>query len=188
MSSRMTASQTVGPFFEIGLGWLYRDATETQKNELLSIRGRVLDGDGQPIPDAVLEIWQAHPQRRQLQADPQPTQGSAVVPGFARVPTDAQGAFRVYASRRESLPGQAAHLCVLIFMRGLLKPVWTRMYFPDDPNRERDPALSRVPAARRDTLIAKAVPASAGKQPVAEPLLEWNVHMQGPNETVFFEL
>jgi protocatechuate 3,4-dioxygenase alpha subunit len=186
MSLRASASQTVGPFFELGLSWLYvREIGAGAKNgERVEIRGHVYDGTGAPVSDAVLEIWQADAQGRYATAP----DGSAASPpaefsGFGRIPTDSAGAFGFRTVKPGRVPGpsgtlQAPHLSIQIFMRGLLKPVHTRLYFPNEPANAEDALLALVPEARRATLIASALP---GAQ------LQWNVHLQGTHETVFFQ-
>lgn len=182
-----TPSQTVGPFFSIGLDPLRVEnlAPSGVSGERVTIAGRVLDGDGIPVPDAVLEIWQAnahgkyaHPedqQRQKLESD---------FVGYGRVPTNDAGEFRFTTVKPGSVPGpegtiQAPHLVVSVFMRGLLNRLVTRIYFPDDPANTDDVVLNLVEESRRPTLIARR----AG---VADHL-EWNVILQGPNETVFFD-
>ena len=154
-----TASQTVGPFVEIGCKYLETDRVGASGPNAIDaiVRGRVIDGDGAVVPDFMLEIWQ-----------------SASPVGFARVMPLTDGSFAFRTS-------DASPLAILVFMRGLLKPVLTRMYFPNDPRTATDPALALVPADRRATLIGKAVSDA--------PLLglEWNIVLQGDAETVFFE-
>jgi protocatechuate 3,4-dioxygenase alpha subunit len=177
-----TASQTVGPFFSLGLAGLYR----SELGELgadhtrYAFSGRVLDGDGTPIPDAVLELWQAD--ARGHYPHPEDPHGHSVARefrAFARMPTDAQGRFAFDTSKPGAVPAgqgvQAPHINVQLFMRGLLLPVCTRVYFPDEPTLASDPVLALVPAERRGTLIARQ---SGGA-------LVWDVHMQGALETVF---
>jgi protocatechuate 3,4-dioxygenase alpha subunit len=184
MSLRMTGSQTVGPFFRIGMSWLYRNeiGREARAAERVRIRGYVYDGDGVPVPDAVIEIWQADSQGRYATAPDGQAVADAEFMGFGRVPTDAQGAYELRTIKPGRVPAangqlQAPHLSITVFMRGLLKPVRSRLYFPDDPSNDSDPVLRAVPEARRATLIARAA---------SENGLEWDVHMQGPHETVFF--
>jgi protocatechuate 3,4-dioxygenase, alpha subunit len=187
MSLRMTGSQTVGPFFKIGFAWLYRaDIGSTVRGgERVRVRGVLYDGDGLPIPDAVIEIWQADTQGRYATCPDGQATADAELMGFGRVPTDAQGAyeFRTVKPGRVPHPSgqlQAPHLSVTVFMRGLLKPVHSRLYFPDEPSNATDPVLQAVPEARRPTLIAQKGP---------ENVLEWDVRMQcvhGVQETVFF--
>lgn len=184
MSLRMTGSQTVGPFFKIGLSWLYRAdiGGSARAGERVRIRGVVYDGDGLPIPDAVIEIWQADAQGRYATSPDGQATAEAELMGFGRVPTDAHGAYELRTVKPGPVPHpsgslQAPHLSVTVFMRGLLKPVCSRLYFPDEPSNAQDPVLLAVPEARRATLIARKGP---------ENVLEWDVRMQGANETVFF--
>lgn len=187
MPGHSTPSQTVGPFFSIGLAPLNRaNLAEGSAGERVVISGRVIDGDGQGVPDAVLEIWQAdadgryhHPEHTGASHD------SAGFFGFGRIPTDAEGRFSLTTIK----PGpvhdpdgkpQAPHLQISVFMRGLMRQLVTRLYFPEDPLNTSDPVLRLVPESRRETLIARqAAP--------EETILEWNVCLQGPDETVFFD-
>ena len=181
-----TGSQTVGPYLHIGLTWLNTDriARRGARGERVVIRGRVLDGGGAPVNDAVLEIWQANAAGKY--AHPEDRQRKAVEKGFGgfgRVPTDAKGRFRFSTIKPGRVPGpggklQAPHLSVTVFMRGLLKQLSTRIYFPGEAANAQDPLLKLVPAARRATLVA---------QRKAKGLLEWDVVLQGRNETVFFD-
>jgi len=189
MSLQATTWQTVGPYFKIGLHWLDNDnlAPEGVSGERVTIQGRVFDGDGIPIPDACLEIWQANAHGKY--AHPEDTQNKLLEPGFTgygRVPVDREGAFRFATIKPGPVPGpdgkeQAPHLLVSLFMRGLLRRLVTRIYFPDDSRNARDAILNLVAPDRRDTLVAKR----AGSQ---QGTLEWNIHMQGEHETVFFDL
>jgi len=178
MSLHATTSQTVGPYLHIGMTWLIIDnlAPKGVAGERISIAGRVIDGDGKPVSDALLEIWQA---------DAEGNYDSRSFRGFGRAATDAKGAFsfKTIKPGRVTGPGgklQAPHIGVNVFMRGLLKQLVTRIYFPGDPANADDPVLALVPAARRGTLIA---PKGAGKS----VSLEWNVILQGHDETVFFD-
>jgi protocatechuate 3,4-dioxygenase alpha subunit len=189
MSLQATTSQTVGPYFKIGLQWLNRDnlAGEGVSGERVTIQGRVLDGDGVSVPDAILEIWQANAHGKY--AHPEDTQDKPLEPafkGYGRIPADKQGAFRFATIKPGPVPGpnrkeQAPHLVISVFMRGLLKRLVTRMYFPDDARNASDPILNLVDPARRSTLIAKKAAGGPGT-------LEWNVVLQGPDETVFFDV
>lgn len=189
MSLRATTSQTVGPFFRIGLEWLNRDnlVGEGVSGERVTIQGRILDADGIPVPDAMVEIWLANAHGKY--AHPEDTQSKPLEPGFTgygRIPTNSEGVFRFTTIKPGSVPGpdgndQAPHIVVSIFMRGLLKRLITRMYFPDEPRNAGDYVLNLVEAERRSTLIAKRVSGDPG-------ILEWDVALQGPDETVFFEL
>ena len=185
MSLHATGSQTVGPYLHIGLNWLTtRDvAGRGVKGVRLSVAGRLLDGDGAGVSDGLIEIWQANAEGKY--AHPEDRQQKALERGwrgFGRIPTDAKGAFRFSTVKPGRVPGpdgklQAPHLVVAVFMRGLLKHLATRIYFPGEPANAEDPVLRLVPAARRATLIPK----KNGKT------LEWNIVLQGKGETVFFD-
>lgn len=154
-----TPSQTVGPFFSFGTDWLKAHGPSAGGDpRAVEIRGRVLDGEDRPVPDAMLEIWQ----------------GSQ----FARSLTDEDGGFRFVVAKPEPGPGgQAPHVDLSVFARGLLQRLVTRIYFPDEPAaNDADPVLARVDAQRRPTLVATAAPG----------YLSFDVRLQGPWETVFF--
>ena len=184
MSLRATASQTVGPFFQIGLKPLYSSvvAGPDVPGERVTIRGRVLDGAGIPVPDAVLETWQADAEGRYASAEDAERTGFL---GFGRAPTDEQGQFTISTIKPGRVPGpegalQAPHLVVLVFMRGLLRHLVTRLYFPDEPANDDDPILGLVPPERRQTLIARPSSEEHG-------VLFWDIHLQGDDETAFFD-
>jgi protocatechuate 3,4-dioxygenase alpha subunit len=189
MSLQATTSQTVGPYFKIGLQWLNRDnlVGEGVSGERITIQGRVFDGDGVPVPDAILEIWQANAHGKY--DHPEDMQDKPLEPGFqgyGRVPTSAEGAFRFATIKPGPVPGpggkeQAPHLVVSVFLRGVLRRLVTRIYFPDEPRNAADFILNLVEPTRRSTLIAKKSAAAPGT-------LEWNVFLQGSDETVFFDL
>jgi protocatechuate 3,4-dioxygenase alpha subunit len=177
MSLHATTSQTVGPYLHIGLTWLIIEdlASARVPGERVSIEGRVLDGDGEPVNDALLEVWQADGRGRY---------GTKSFRGFGRSATDANGMFRFRTIKPGRVAGpdgkvQAPHIAVNIFMRGQLKQLVSRIYFPGEPANAKDPVLALVPAQRRATLIAKKL-GKAGA-------LEWNVILQGKDETVFFD-
>ncbi|HEX7220215.1 MAG TPA: protocatechuate 3,4-dioxygenase subunit alpha [Burkholderiales bacterium] len=186
MSLRASTSQTIGPYLRIGLEWMVIEdlAPQGVAGERVRIEGKVFDADGKPVNDAAVEIWQANAQGKY--ASPEDPQDKAIEPGFrgyGRSLTDDAGAFRFRTIKPGRVPGpdgkpQAPHLTVTIFMRGLLKHLHTRIYFPDDPANADDPVLKLVPAERRATLIAKKR---------SDGVLEWNVVLQGSNETVFFD-
>ena len=188
MSLQATTSQTVGPYLHIGLTWLITErlAAAGVAGERVAIEGRVLDGDGQPVNDALIEIWQANSQGKY--AHPGDKQAKPVEPGFrgfGRSATDDKGAFRFHTIKPGRVPGpggtlQAPHIAVNVFMRGQLKQLVTRIYFPDDPANAVDPVLALVPEDRRPTLIAKKARGKPG-------VLEWDVILQGRDETVFFD-
>jgi protocatechuate 3,4-dioxygenase, alpha subunit len=188
MSLHTTASQTVGPFFRIGLEPMYIPVVAGPEvpGEHVTIRGRVLDGDGKPVPDAVIETWQADAQGNYSDPDDlrDPSNPPAFV-GFGRAPTDDQGQFMLTTIKPGRVPGpggalQAPHLVVVVFMRGLLMHLVTRLYFPDEPSNGDDPILRLVPVERRQTLIARR----AGDH---NTIVEWDIVMQGESETVFFD-
>jgi protocatechuate 3,4-dioxygenase, alpha subunit len=186
MSLFATGSQTVGPYLHIGLDWLNtRDiAGKGIAGERVSVQGRLIDGEGAGVNDGLIEIWQANAAGKY--AHPEDKQNKPLEKGwrgFGRIPTDAKGGFRFSTIKPGRVPApagglQAPHLVVSVFMRGMLKQLATRLYFPDEAaaNAE-DPILQLVPAARRATLIAR-------KKAKA---LEWNVVLQGKNETVFLD-
>jgi protocatechuate 3,4-dioxygenase alpha subunit len=177
-----TSSQTIGPFFRIGLDRLCSAnfADDAVHGERIFVKGAVLDGDGKAVPDALLEIWQADGEGRYGDN----AGDKSRFRGFGRVATDEQGRFqfatikpgRVKVERSMEM---APHLVVSVFMRGLLTRLVTRIYFPNEAKNADDPVLRLVPTGRRDTLIAKASMGRLGT-------FEWNVVLQGPNETVFF--
>ncbi|MEJ7668662.1 MAG: protocatechuate 3,4-dioxygenase subunit alpha [Casimicrobiaceae bacterium] len=188
MSLLTTSSQTVGPFGSIGFAWLTTTdiAPADVAGERVTVEGCIVDGDGKPVSDAMLEIWQANTQGKYAHPDDrQDKPVAAGFRGFGRFPTDARGAFRFTTIKPGNVPGpgattQAPHLLVSIFMRGLLKRLVSRIYFPDDPANATDAVLALVPADRRATLIAKQASANAST-------LTWNVILQGADETVFFD-
>jgi protocatechuate 3,4-dioxygenase alpha subunit len=181
-----TASQTIGPYLHIGFGWLTVDRVAAQccEGQHLKIGGRVLDGDGRPVTDALVETWQANAHGRY--AHPADTRDVALTPGFrgfGRVSTDPEGRFCFFTVKPGPVPApqggqQAPHLVVSVFMRGLLKRLVTRVYFPDEPGNALDQVLRLVPVERRRTLVAR---------PMASDELEWDIVLQGEDETVFFD-
>ena len=186
MSLRASTSQTIGPYLRIGLEWMVIEdlAPQGVAGERVRIEGRVLDADGKPVNDAAVEIWQANSHGKY--ASPEDPQDKPLDPrfrGYGRSLTDSDGDFRFRTIKPGRVPGpdgkfQAPHLTVTIFMRGLLKQLVTRVYFPDEPANADDPVLALVPAERRATLVARKK---------GDALLEWNVILQGRNETVFFD-
>ena len=186
MSLQSSASQTVGPFFHLGLNYLRRDNLLVPGIDGLkiAIRGRVLDGDAVPVPDALVEIWQADAEGR-YSSEPAGMGNSAAFKGFGRVATDKNGAFSFVTIKPGRVSGpagilQAPHIVITVFARGLLKQLVTRLYFPDEPSNAEDTVLNLVPAERRVTLIAARV---AGETNA----FEWNLILQGRDETVFFD-
>jgi len=189
MSARQTPSQTVGPFFrpsliEAGAENLVRAET---RGERVTIEGRVIDGDGAPVTDAMLEIWQANAEGRY--DHPDDDQEKLLDPafhGYGRAATDARGAFSFHTIKPGAVPGvdgalQAPHINVSIFARGLLKRLVTRIYFPDEPLNATDAVLNAAPRDRRATMIATWTETS-------HRTLRFDVILQGGNETVFLDI
>jgi protocatechuate 3,4-dioxygenase, alpha subunit len=157
----ITPSQTVGPYFSIGL--LGSTANELVPDGI-RIAGRVVDGAGEPVPDAMVEIWQADEHGRYASDF-----------GWGRSGCNEEGRFSFVTRKPGPVDGQAPHLTVMVFARGLLKPVLTRMYFPDEEGANAaDPVLTSVEDPSR--LVAR--PSGDG--------VEFDIHLQGERETVFF--
>lgn len=189
-------SQTVGPFF---LNCLLREDARrnvlTQPEtvgERIRIEGRLLDGDGQPIPDGLVEIWQANAYGRYRH--PADTRESVPLDpsfiGFGRSGTEEDGRYWFETVKPGAVPFdqqtmQAPHICVFVFSRGLLNHLATRIYFADDPTIASDPVLRLAPAERRVTLLAQRDSASAVGSPAVYRL---NIRLQGDGETVFFNI
>jgi protocatechuate 3,4-dioxygenase alpha subunit len=188
MSQLTTSSQTVGPYVKIGFEpFAVIDlAPAGVTGERITLSGRVTDGDGKPVNDGVIEIWQANAQGKY--AHPEDAQDKPIEAGFrgfGRCLADGEGRFRFTSVKPGRVPGlggavQAPHIVVTVFMRGLLKHLITRVYFPDDPANAEDAVLKLVPPERRATLIARRSAADKGT-------LEWNIILQGQDETVFFD-
>ena len=193
MSFRQTPSQTVGPFFAYALtapqyGYEFSGiasgdlADDTVPGEHIRIVGRVLDGAGEPIPDALVEIWQAdaegrYPHRAAL------CESNTLFRGFGRfgTGTDPQHRFIFHTIKPGPVEEQAPHINVVVFMRGLLSHAYTRIYFSDEAQTNaRDPVLLSVPEERRPTLIAR--------RDGAAPTYRFDIRMQGADETVFFDV
>ncbi len=206
-----TPSQTVGPFFHYGLPWKGGADLVGQSDmgarpdlipdghyllnlsppkgavtgEVIEISGRVLDGDGQPVPDALLEIWQANASGRYASVD-DAREDVALDPnfiGFGRASTSAEGEYRFRTIRPGRTPGpgnslQAPHIAVGVLGRGLIKRLCTRLYFEDGEGNADDPILALVPDRRRQTLIAQKI----------EGGYRFDVVLQGEQETVFFDV
>jgi protocatechuate 3,4-dioxygenase alpha subunit len=187
--ARLTAtpSQTVGPFFHVGISPSARLAClfdADTKGERITLRIRVLDGDGLPVPDSLIEIWQADADGRYVR--PQ-TPTDALTPkgfcGFGRLATDADGVCTfetIHPGRVADADGrlQAPHVNVCLFARGLLRQVFTRIYFAGDEGLSDDAVLALVPEPRRSTLIAYG---AGGHWSI-------DIRLQGAGETVFFDL
>lgn len=170
-----TSSQTIGPFWHLLAAPEQADLTRLGAPGLrIELSGRVLDGTGAPVGDACLELWQPHPA-----ASPQ-------FPGWGRCATDASGEYRFTTVATRSLS-------IVVMARGLLKPLWTRVYLPGArggaggaggaEELEADPLLGCLEPARRGTLLA--IRQDAGGSPQR---WRWDVRLQGEGETVFLEL
>ena len=182
-----TPSQTVGPYFAIGLPWeLGPFAAPPEGQGAIRIAGTVYDGAGDPVPDSLIETWQADPDGRF--ADLHGYGGPSEVPGFrgyARYGQEAgDGRFEIVTLKPGPVPGlhgtiQAPHIDVSVFARGMLHRCVTRIYFADEEHaNDADPVLSRVPPERRATLLAR--PVDGGYR--------FDIHLQGERETVFFAI
>ena len=183
-----TASQTVGPFFGYALPHAeWADLTRFgAEGEKIRLNGRVLDGDGAAVPDALLEIWQANAAGKYDHAeDTQAKPIDGKFHGFGRAATDKDGRFRFITVKPGRVPGrgnalQAPHIALTVFARGLLKHLVTRIYFAGEQANDSDPVLAKVEdPGRRRTLLA---------QPDGAGAWRFDVVLQGPNETVFFEV
>ncbi len=190
----LTASQTVGPFFHDAM--MRADArcdvlvSDTTEGKRIRVEGRVLDGDGAGVPDAVLEIWQAnhhgrynHPSdTRDLPLDPKFT-------GYGRIATQSDGKFCFTTIKPGAVPFdrrrmQAPHISVAVLGRGLLNHLYTRFYFEEETLTASDPVLQRIPPDRRQTLIARRM----SNEPGREAVYKIDIILQGTGETVFFEI
>ena len=169
MNLKQTPSQTVGPYFAYGLtpeqyGFEFKSLATNllTEKEAIIIRGIVYDGEGNPIPDALVEIWDAN---RKL---------------FGRfgTGTEEDSSFVFKTLKPISIDGNAPFLTVILFMRGQMIHSYTRIYFPDEESNNNDSVLSQIPKARRHTLMA--VKSDEGYQ--------FDIYMQGENETVFFDI
>jgi protocatechuate 3,4-dioxygenase alpha subunit len=182
---KQTGSQTVGPFFRIGLiyGKGQNDLVqEKTSGERIVISGQVLDGNGEPIPDAMVEIWQPdsngifnHP------ADPRHEQADPHFQGFGRAETPREGRFEFKTIRPGGRDGAAPYINVHLFSRGMLIHAMTRIYFSDEPANEMDPLLKSLDEARRHTLIARRDESSD------TPTYRFDIRFQGEDETVFLD-
>jgi len=174
-----SGSQTVGPFFRIGLEWMAERAPLLGEGAegRIEIRGRVIDRDGAPVPDALLEFWCSGGGQCDDSGDGWPR-------GFARAATDLEGNFAVVTMKPKPVgfgdgSMQAPHMLVLVFARGLLRHLITRVYFEGEAGISSDPVLEGIAQERRGTLVARRVSEVAGSY-------RWDVVLQGEQETVFF--
>ena len=206
-----TPSQTVGPFFHYGLPWKGGADLVGQSDmgarpelfpeehyvlnlappkgavsgEVITLEGVVLDADGKPAPDVMVEIWQANAAGRYAS----PEDGRTEIPldegfiGFGRASTSEEGLYRYTTVTPGDVPGpgnsqQAPHIAVSVFGRGVIKRLATRVYFEGQAANAADPILALVPAERRDTLLARKV----------DDAWRFDIILQGARETVFFDL
>ena len=179
--SIQSASQTVGPFFHDALihGSENIMVNDQTRGTRIWLRGRVLDGEDQPVPDAMLEVWQADATGRfNHESDPEHAQADPNFSGFGRSPTDANGAYWFRTIKPGTRDG-TAHINVRLFMRGLLIHLVTRIYFSDEPVGA---VLESLEPARQATLIATREDGLDGLT------YRFNIHLQGELETVFFDV
>ena len=193
----ITPSQTVGPYFAYGLApnrkYDWKDTFSTDlvtpdaSGERIRIEGQVLDGDGCPINDCMIEIWQADAQGRYASpGDPRPRPNTAFQ-GFGRAGTDAEGRYGFDTIKPGPVPGldgktQAPHVLLAVFARGMLRQSYTRIYFADEAANADDAILALVPPDRRATLVAAKAMAQG------RAIYTFDIRMQGEAETVFFEV
>ena len=192
----ITPSQTVGPFFAYGLTptgrYDWNDAftnnlvTSDATGERIRIEGQVFDGDGKPVPDCMLEIWQADAQGRFVDPKDSRALPNTKFRGFGRCGTGTNGEYAFDTIKPGPVPGpggkpQAPHILVAIFARGMLLHNYTRIYLDGEAANAADPILALVPADRRATLIAK-------RKADGNPVYTFDIRLQGDNETVFFAI
>ena len=205
MAEIITPSQTIGPFFAYGLapkGRAHWDpngsyswketigdnlVTSDASGEKILIEGRVTDGDGAPINDAMIEIWQADSQGRYANPRDDRARPNTKFKGFGRSATNKDGIYGFATVKPGPVPGpnhkpQAPHIVVCIFSRGMLRQVYTRLYFSDETANDADPILALVPAERRGTLIAHK------EMRGAAAVYRFDIRVQGKDETVFFDI
>ena len=193
----ITPSQTVGPFFAYGLtsngkyGW--NDAftnnlvTADTSGERISMEGQVFDGDGQSVPDCMLEIWQADAQGRFCDPKDKRALPNSAFRGFGRCGTDPDGGYTFDTIKPGPVPDidgkpQAPHILLAIFARGMLLQNYTRIYFDDEAGNAADPVLALVPEDRRATLIAVRQSGNGNA------VYRFDIRLQGNDETVFFDI
>ena len=188
----LTGSQTVGPFFAPAL---LREGARRNvlvqpetAGERIRIEGRILDGDGMPVPDALVEIWQANAYGRYNHpADQSPAALDPSFTGFGRSGTEEDGSYWFETIKPGPVPFdekrlQAPHICVTVFARGLLNHLVTRLYFEDEPTNTGDPLLQCVPGDRQATLLARREPGDT------LVVYRFDIVLQGAEETAFFNL
>jgi len=191
MNMAPTPSQTVGPFFHLCLtnekSYVRCIAGPQVRGDRVLLTVRVLDGNGEAVPDAMIEIWQANSEGKYNHPDD--TQQKTVDTGFlgfGRMGTAENGTCEFETVRPGRVPGagnatQAPHLNVAVFGRGMLRQLYTRIYFAGDPANQEDPVLALVPVDRQDTLMAHPDAAHPGGW-------RFDMRLQGEGETVFFDV
>jgi len=190
---RETPSQTVGPFFAYGLtavqyGYDFTSIADdlmvdpgTDTNRI-SITGCVYDGQGNVVPDAMIELWQVDASGKYRTAPIDKSRENFI--GFGRLGTGTQpgNEYRFTTVRPGVIGEQAPHINVILFMRGSLLHLYTRIYFDDEKSNEKDPLLNFISTERRHTLIAKRM------ERIGNAEYRFDIHMQGDKETVFFDV
>lgn len=188
---KQTPSQTVGPFYSIGLTGKTMNvlATEATEGERIRIEGRVFDGDGNTVPDAMVEIWQANSYGRYNHPDDKQEKPlDSRFTGWGRSGTDGNCFYSFETIKPGAVPGpggaaQAPHINVVVFARGMLLHAYTRLYFADEPANASDPVLNSIKnKKRRQTLIA-----TPGMEN-GKTVYRFDIRLQGENETVFFDM
>ena len=188
----ITASQTVGPFLKIGLVQGDQEYVVSEETKgALRIHGHVFDGEGEPVPDAMIEIWQANINGKY--DHPDDTTDAELIGnfyGFGRSCTNEKGEFFFITVKPGRVPGvgntlQAPHIAVNVFARGMLKQQVTRLYFADEVGaNSEDPVLNSI----EDETVRKTLLASEGTEQGGLPTYTFDIHLQGEKETAFFEL
>jgi len=190
MDQAPSPSQTAGPYFHLACTnprSVRCVAGPNAKGERVRLICRVLDGDGVPVNDSMIEIWQANAEGKYHNPDdPQEKAVDPDCPGYGRLATDENGNCVFETIKPGRVPGndgtlQAPHMNISVFGRGILKRLATRIYFAGDPATHEDPGLALVPKQRRDTLMAQPDPRQSG---------DWrfDIHLCGEHETVFFDV
>jgi protocatechuate 3,4-dioxygenase, alpha subunit len=179
----LTPSQTVGPFFDYALPYEGGERLVAPGDpDAISVVGAVFDGDGEPVDDALIEIWQAN--RHGRYAHPEDTREELPLEdgftGFGRCPTDAEGRFEFVTVKPGAADGQAPHISVCVLARGLLRHLYTRIYFPDETGANAaDPLLASIEDERlRRTLVARSL----------NGVLAFDIHLQGSRQTAFLDV
>lgn len=195
MALKQTPSQTVGPYFAYGLspeqyGYDYRSlfgpvlAEPQAAGEHIRLTGRVFDGDGVPVNDAMIEILQADADGRYAASRSEAL--ASGFRGFGRCGTGTHPSLHFWFDTVKpgaAAPGEAPCIDVIVTMRGMLSHAFTRVYFDDEAEANaRDPVLAALPAERRATLVARR------EQQPGGVVYRFDIRMQGPKETVFFDL